>query len=192
MKKIINLRGGNGTGKTTIVREFIKKHSFTTETIPVTKEYKSDITLIDGGKIIACGKYDEQGCVGADRYKGGKQLIPTIQRIIKVYNPDVIIYEGYIYSTIAGLNKKIVQLGRDFGYEWVGIHLIKDLEKQAESIVSRNGGAKAVDYGTMQERNDRITRACRNMQLYGASMKDINVTNLDKAAMGGILEQEIS
>lgn len=191
MKKILNIRGGDGSGKTTAVWEYLKNHSFDYRSIVVGKRYKSELTVVDGGRVIICGAYDGTRGSGVDKYKGGKQLVPTIAKVIRTYYPDTVIYEGYVFSTVAGVNKKIAQMARDYGYQWVGIYLSLTLKEQESNLEERYNRTDYLDITKVEQQNEVIRRATRRMLQSGEAIRKVNISGYPKPKMAQIIEKEI-
>lgn len=131
---IINPRGCNASGKTTVTRGYI-------EHFP-----KAHLEQINGAWVTKCsdevfvlGRYDKKNG-GCDGYSGREQVIETISAIIDLCSPSVIVYEGMLYSTFSKIAIDIDKRFRPFGYRYQGIYLYRKFSSIIRLLETRNGG----------------------------------------------------
>ena len=164
---IINPRGCNASGKTTVTREYIKSFP------------EAHLEQINGAWVTKCsdevyvlGRYDKKNG-GCDGYSGRDQVTGTIRTIIDTYGPSVIVYEGMLYSTSAKLAQDIEKMFGPLGYHYQGIYLYRKFSSIIRLLEERNGGA---DYNIASINN--TYRA--NENAYKAVKKaGLNIAKLD-------------
>lgn len=95
---IINIRGTNGSGKSTIVFDLMEKYGYTPHVPPEWNAHKWEAVQIHApfGDVYAIGQYKTQ-CGGCD----GVPTQNEICRLVKKYaKKGHVIFEGVIVSTI--------------------------------------------------------------------------------------------
>lgn len=107
MHKLIPIIGMPGTGKTTLMRRWMKTRKWHQETpVKLLDSYVSD-----DGTIRLFGKYDdEETFAGTDRLSMAVQ--PVVIDYLKSYPNDVIIFEGDRLTSVS-LFKEALKLGYD-------------------------------------------------------------------------------
>lgn len=136
--KLINIRGCNGSGKSTIPLQFLAKDR---GAYLLTYEGKDVATVFPSYGFVAMGKYRNK-TGGLDGYKNGEQTRTILEMLWLL--PYSIIMEGVIastiYSTYAELFKKLENKPpkRKIGI----MNLVPPLELVKERLHKRNGGKK--------------------------------------------------
>ena len=107
--KILNIRGTNGSGKTTMVKNLIKKFNeveesiwdeFTTEEITTYhKVYTRKAQIWQKQKILVMGIYNDKQTGGVDNYDTPWQIMYGLFYFCKKYQGYTIILEGIRVST---------------------------------------------------------------------------------------------
>jgi hypothetical protein len=107
--RLINIRGTNGSGKTTMVKRIIaelNKHEepvwdeFTTEEITTYhKVYTRKIQVWNKQKFIVMGIYNEKQTGGVDNYDTPWQVMYALFHFCKKYKGYTILFEGVRIST---------------------------------------------------------------------------------------------
>lgn len=120
MKRMIQLRGSNGYGKTTAVSQFIMKHGMNPEYIEcdgITFELQTD-----GNGIYVLAKKRKDGTYsGLDGYVHNRDiLIDLIKALINIKHPEVIVFEGLIYGLTFKLGFELNSLAKRSGYHYNG------------------------------------------------------------------------
>ena len=113
--RIINIRGTNGSGKTTMVKRIIKElnkkeepvwDEFRTEEITTYhKEYTRKIQVWTKQKFIVMGIYNDKQTGGVDNYDTPWQVMYALFLFVKKYKGYTIIFEG-------------VRISNDYKYWW--------------------------------------------------------------------------
>lgn len=190
MKAVLNVRGAHCSGKTTAVRMFLNKHPHFVEEIMVDGR-KTPITVLEDKSIIVLGRYDQGECGGCDRYKGGSHVKSAIINVVKKYNPDLIIYEGIMYSVTFKMAKEIAALSAGLGYQWRSVFLFREYEAMLSLLEKRNNG-KVVNLKAVSTKWERAMAVFKMLQKNGFVVKFVNVTDLPIDKLSDIIEDEIA
>src|SRR3990167_2539780 len=130
---IINIRGTNGSGKTYLVRELIKRYHGK----PLPDAHGKPAAYLLDGNIIVIGKYDV-ACGGADTLpKPAKRNSMDIVENAVRYYADLgyhVIFEGLIVSSVWGRWEKLAK-----DYRVVFAFLDIPIEICVKRVKSRNG-----------------------------------------------------
>lgn len=145
---IINIRGTNGSGKSTIVRSLLgDRPSVIVDFVPYPAPTKKDpdrVLYIQGSVnpdsgVCAIGRYDKNACGGADGYsfKGAQTSIQaSIEMAANAY-PHVV-FEGSLISTIYGpyvaLARRLAQVQTT---SWIALQV--PYETCVERVLARSG-----------------------------------------------------
>lgn len=186
--KIIQIRGNNGTGKTTIVREFIKKHSDEIIKIPVGRR---EIECHKIGNIIIIGRYDKNICGGCDAaIQTGDELKNTIAKIVRLYHPDTLVFEGVMYGKSVDFTYQIYRYALKIKAEFLAICLEPDFDTTLERIYDRNGG-KEVNVTSLESGWKGSIRSNRKLEAMKVPIKTFDTGKMTIEEMGRILEEAI-
>lgn len=136
--KIIQIRGNNGTGKTTIVREYINKNEHDVFKIHVGNR---DIDCTKVGEVLIIGRYDKGQCGGCDAaIKTADELKETIAKVSRLIKPSVLVFEGVMYGKTVSFTKDIYLYSKATRAEFLAVCLEPAFETTLERIYGRNGG----------------------------------------------------
>lgn len=175
-KRVIQIKGANATGKTTIVKELMKqsKHITLYEWEDTHKVFATGIDDIDW---IAIGKYDaDKRMGGCDTMKSIDDMKEAILYCITYMNYSRIVFEGAMISTIV----------HTF-YDWllqmenvdpIFVLLTSTYENCIERMMNR--GTKPSLKGDKLMR-DKISRIYRQIRLYDP--KYVRVIDVDKTPL---------
>lgn len=175
-RTILNIRGCHCSGKTTLVRSLINKKQHTVEELACLG-YKTYVTVCDGGKTVVLGRYDQGACGGCDRFKGGAHVKATIIEVVRRYNPNLIIYEGIMYSVTYKMATEIAKLATDVGYQWVSLYLFRDYQEVLKLLTERNKG-KQVNQKAVYTKYERAGVVYEKLRETGYTVKKVNVTGV--------------
>ena len=136
---MINVRGTNGSGKSSIPFSFIKSDKDTFELI---YEYEGRIrtiaTVCPNEKWLFLGSYKNK-CGGLDGYRTQVQIADALQLVWKL--PYNIIMEGVISSTIFSTYANLFKrMNEDNSRNVIIVTLLPPLEVCLDRIQIRNGG----------------------------------------------------
>jgi predicted ABC-type ATPase len=147
MSYFINVRGCNGSGKTTVVRSLlaaaldVKVESFDVPShkpIPVTvATLKAPPAVCRNVKIAIIGDYTKDGCTGLDRIKTQAASKYVIEKAADIPDVEVVVFEGVLVSTIYG---PWLEWSRKMGSRMLWAFLDTPIEECLARIQNRNGG----------------------------------------------------
>ena len=189
MKKILNIRGCHCSGKTTSVREYINScnHFVLEENI---NGLKTSFTVLTGGNVVVLGRYDQSACGGCDRFKGGNHVKRALVYAVNKWNPDVIIYEGIMYSVTYKMATEMAQLSKELGREWKSIYLFREYPQMLEFLNERNNG-KPVNQKAVKAKYDIVERVYQKLKANGYNVERKNVTGVPKEELGEYIRKEV-
>lgn len=123
--KIVNIRGTNGSGKTTMMKKLIEKFNeteesvwdeFTTEEITTYhKVYTRKAQIWTKQKILVMGIYNDKQTGGVDNYDTPWQIMYGLLYFAKKYSGYTILFEGIRVSTNYVYWNKMFSIFRDKG-----------------------------------------------------------------------------
>ena len=123
MKKVINIRGTSGSGKTQLVRDIMERYG-------IYKDFGKQGLLLNNGTAVV-GKYNNP-CGGCDTLKDQAEIMETINFF---YNQGFhIIFEGLMISTI---HSTWVKFAEKFAENFYVIYLDTPLENCLQNVLER-------------------------------------------------------
>lgn len=185
--KIIQIRGSNGAGKTTVVRQFIAGRE--SEIIQVKVGNKTvQCTKVGDGVVI--GRYDQNVCGGCDSaVKGADTLKDCIAAIAKK-KPEFIVFEGVLYGQTFDFSYQISKLAKILNAEYVALCLESPFAMNIERIYGRNGG-KPIKVKALCDKYYRTLVNHVKLRDAGVNAISVDTTNVPLEKMGEILEEVI-
>ena len=186
--KVIQLRATNAVGKTTIVRQFIKKYNLLENEETINKQ-KVFITANNDKSIIILGKYNDKWG-GCDNFKNKVEVFETIIYLIKKYKPQYIIFEGMLYGKTFKFAYNLNNYLKKFNYEYLGITLSCDFEFSLKRLQTRNNN-KEVNVEAFYNTWKAVIISHKKLLASKVKMKLIDVTNIKLEDMVKILENEV-
>lgn len=186
--KVIQLRGTNAVGKTTIVRQYIERYALTIheETVDGRKVY---ITCDDSHSVIILGKYGEKWG-GCDCFKDKVQVFDTIILLVKKYQPKAIIFEGLLYGKTFKFASSLNKALKRYGYSFIGIVLNADFDFVLKRLQERNGN-KEINIEAFYNTWKSVLVSYDKLKKSGVPMKLVDITNYKYDEMYTILETEV-
>lgn len=186
--KIIQVRGNNGTGKTTVVRGFVKKHDYAIITIEVSGREIECHKIQD---TIVIGRYDKNECGGCDAsIKTGDELKNVIAKIARTLKPKVIVFEGVMYGKTFSYSYEIFKFCKAIKAEYLGICLVPDFDTTLSRIYERNGG-KEVNIEGLYGGWKSAIKSNKKLEKAKVPIVLLDTSVMNKEEMGRILEQYI-
>lgn len=182
---IINVRGSNASGKTTVVREFIKSYGDDAE----IEQINGNIVTRCGKDAYALGRYDKKNG-GCDGYKGRDHVFAALDSVIIEKQPRIIIYEGLIYSKTVKMALDVAQTFARYGYRYKGIYLRCRFAEVIRRLEERNGGRK---YNILSVKNtyDSCLSAYKSIKAKGLDIVRIDTDGYSFEDMKHILPDAI-
>lgn len=187
MKRMIQLRGSNGYGKTTAVSQFIMKRGMKPEYIEcagLTFELQTD-----GNGIYVLAKKRKDGTYsGLDGYVHNRDiLIALIKELIKLKQPDVIVFEGLIYGLTFKLGFELNSLAKKSGYHFTAICLNLPRDIAIERLYQRNGG-KPFNHDAFDGRCKSTMKSYEKLRDNGVDARLVDTSKIQKNNMYKIIE----
>ena len=140
MRKLVQLRGTTGAGKTTCMRGFIERLGGAELGYVNGSKAKRGVMRSEHWTIL--GDYENQSaCTGCDRFSNRDDLMAVLKSVLRE-RPENIAFEGMIYSHTFQLASDINDLARKHGYEYVPVFLNTSYETALSRVTVRNGGKK--------------------------------------------------
>lgn len=187
---VVQLRGCNASGKSTIVRQFVERNLLTIQTIDVKGE-KIQITTNKDYSIVVLGRYDKE-IGGCDLFKKGtKQVYGTIVHCIKNWQPKIIVYEGVILSTLTTFTRTVYNTVKAYGYKFVSLYLHRKFDNIIKLLEKRNGGA-SYNINNIISKYKGCFSSYKSCKKRGLPVKKIDVDGIKFEDMYKVLEDEIS
>lgn len=158
-KRIINIRGANGSGKTTVLRNLAQNYELDCEVILVgVADHKPiPVTFCNSSKIAIVGDYSKESnnCTtsGCDRIKTQSAAKEVLDCLLRAPSVEVVLFEGIIVSTIYEPWKLWAE--KHGGMTWA--FLDTPLDVCLERIQKRNGG-KEIKEDLVAGKVNTITR----------------------------------
>lgn len=187
--KIIQIRGNNGTGKTTIVREFLNKHGSDIVSVRVGKRL---IECHKVGNIIVIGRYDKNVCGGCDAaIRTAEELKDTIAKLIRTFKPEALIFEGVMYGKSFNLTWEFYNFAKAVRAEFLAICLEPDFETSLARIYKRNGG-KEVNVNGLASGWRGSLKSNAKLRARGVPTKTYDTAKMTIEDMGRVLEEVLN
>lgn len=187
--KVIQIRGSNGAGKTTIVRQFVQRNNLEIKKISI-KGKETYISTNNNGSIVVLGRYDKK-TGGCDLYENTEHVLNTMLWAIINLKPKIIVFEGMIYSLSYTFASKVSNIVKKYNYQYLAISLYTNPEVVLERIYKRNGG-KAIKENLIFEKIKAVRSSHNKLISNGYNSKIIDTTNIKENEMFKILEDCIN
>lgn len=138
MRRVFQIRGVTGAGKTTAMRNLLRSlgtpRTFRAATAHGPEAYTTS------GKLVAVGDYNATAkCVGCDRLKGRRQIFDAVDAAID-RGHELIGLESMIFSTTFKMSSDLSRHLEARGYDFLLVFLDCDFATALERVHARNGG----------------------------------------------------
>lgn len=187
--KIIQIRGNNASGKTTTVRQFVQRKNLEIEEISV-KGKKTFISTNKNHSIVVLGRYDKK-TGGCDLFENREHVFNTILYVVTTFRPEIIIFEGLIYSFTYKFASDISDYMKNYKYKYQGICLYAPHKIAMERLYIRNGG-KSVKEEMIYNRTKAMVSSYKKLLSNGYNVKMVDTTKVNQEEMYKILEEAIN
>ena len=186
MTKVLQIRGGHGSGKSSFAKDCIRFYGLKTKEIPIgNKKY-----LFYGNEdnsFLIIGKYNTS-CGGCDGYiKNAEELLFLITEIVSKVKPEIFIFEGVVFGKTLSLAQKINDICKKYNSEYIPIFLMCGLEKSIERILERNNG-KPFNPATIYKVYRGALLSVKNLRDNNIFCKVINTEKIQKEEYHKIIE----
>lgn len=176
----LQIRGANGAGKTTAVRDFCEKHGMRMEEMSVGG-IPTFITSTASKDIIALGRYDKK-IGGCDIYKNKNHVRATLEYCVRQYQPQYIVWEGLLYGLTFKFSKEVAVWLGSHGYKYRGLLFNIDFDTALERIYNRNGG-REINLQSLQNKIERAYISSMQLAESGCRVKVVNTKDIPKAEL---------
>lgn len=179
-----------GSGKTTIVRQFIQTHNFKVDFIEVYGK-KYPYTIDEKLNIVISGRYDRAICGGIDGIIRNKELMKEyIFKLIKTKMPSIFIFEAVMYGTTFKFSHDLSIMSGIHGYDFVAVAPIAAFDVNLKRIEERNCG-KPIKVDSFLKQYNRYIVSTKELSEKGVKVKFVDTENYAKENMKKILEETI-
>lgn len=184
-KRIVQVRGTTGSGKTTAMRRAIELAGS-----GVTRLTHGGRQVTVTPKFTVLGDYNNRAnCVGADRFRSRSELMGVLRETV-TSGVERIAFESMIYSTTYKFAHDASVFASKCGYEFVCVFLDIDYDTALERVLGRNGG-KPINYDKLAERILRCKTAYEKMKASGVRCLDVDSATMTPDEVGLIVYREI-
>lgn len=189
MRRVVQVRGTTGSGKTTAMRTVIGLAGGG-RTMPIMGISKQrHVTQTDFFTVL--GDYNNpSACVGCDRFGNREDLIQVLKNTISS-GAERIAFEGMIYSHTYRLAADIAALVEHQGYEFSCVFLNVDFEIALARVLGRNGG-KPINYDKLIDKILRFSTAREKIRSAGIRCVDVDACAMTPGEIGEIVFREIT
>lgn len=187
--RIIQIRGNNGTGKTTIVREYINKHKYEIVSVRVGKR---NIECHAFDNTVVIGRYDKNVCGGCDAaIKTADELKETISIICKQLKPETLIFEGVMYGKSVGFTWDVYRFAKAKKADFLAICLEPPFDTTLERIYGRNGG-KDINVKSLESGWKGSIRSNAKLRAMKVPIITYDTSKMSIEEMGKVIEDAIN
>lgn len=191
MKKFIQIRGATGSGKTTIVRQYLQKTGgFTLCKINIQgKEYPYHYNKQK--KILITGEYGRRNCDGCDGIITNKEvMIAYLTRLLDAVQPEVVVFEAVMYGLTVKFASELSDLLITRGYCYKGISLVPPMEFCLSNILTRNGGKK-INVKNLVGKCEAAKKSAEKLQEMGFTIDFVDSSKIRMNQMNMLIEKEL-
>lgn len=182
MRAVVHLRGSNACGKSTVVRQFVKRY-----------EMKPKQIVVDGiptwieqnEKYAAVGRYKPhtqgEGCDAGIKNK--EHLKNTLRTILEERLYELVLFEGVIYGITFKLSSEINQLSKAYGYEYHAVNLVLPYTEQLNRLMQRNKGNAEINIDSVDLKIEQSIKSAKKLYKYGIKTKFIDTSKIREDEM---------
>ena len=184
---IINLRGANGSGKTTCVRGYLSKHKISEEDLKLKNGFICKVNVCDNSIVL--GEFKGNKIEGIDIYNK-KTQIDIVSEAMKKYYPKTLIFESCLLSTSGKTSLDIINKARTMGYEWVSVYLYMRWSERYKRLCGRAN--REIKTNEVLKILASVERSMETLKKNGVLCKCIDVTETPIEEMYLIVENVIN
>lgn len=187
-KRIVQVRGTTGAGKTTSMRKAIELAGGGITRPMAGNGTRQHVTVTP--KFTVMGDYNNSSaCTGCDSFNNRTDLLQVLHNTIGS-GAERIAFEGMIYSHTYKLAADLNRIARQAGYEFSCVFLNVDFDTALTRIFERNGG-KPIDYDKLAAKCMQFSVAREKIRAAGIRCVDVAADTLSADEVGSIVYREI-
>ena len=172
------------------MKQFIEKNGYTVHKVQ-TPFAVLPVTVLTGNKIVVLGDYSlSSNCLGVDRFGNLKSnIMDCIVEAEGLYKPEAIIYEYKLGSHLYKSTKEIIELGKAYGYQYIGVFLKLSERERYERIITRSGiKARTAKFKGEQE---QCKRSCIKLEQDGHKIVTVDAERINKEDMWKVVDYAV-
>jgi predicted ABC-type ATPase len=180
---LVNIRGCNGAGKSTIPMSMMNDPDMFVEELRYGDGKKvASFTVFPNYGWIALGTYfNKTG--GLDTIKGNERIKTVLYAAIGMYPEYDIIMEGIICSTVFSSNSELFhEIEEEAGLQVLILTLVPPFEECLKRIQLRNGG-KPINELLVKNKYGSVIRSHEKFKSEGFTCVKVNTSKVTKVAM---------
>lgn len=188
MKYLLNIRGANGSGKTTSVRDYLENHKLEDDELELSNGTKVPVNICDNSIVL--GRYCGNKTDGLDPFNGEKLQKTIILEAIKKYQSEVIIFESLTMSSGYKPVLRMASMAKSMGYKWIAVYLYLNFDERYKRLCGRAGRPISTLYVTSVLQS--CERAMKELSKNGILCKYINTSEIPREDMSNIVNNIIN
>lgn len=179
---LVNIRGCNGAGKSTIPMSMMDDPDRYIIEKPYKGKQKKILTVFPNYKWIVLGTYlNKTG--GMDTFPNNELTVKALIYAIKNFPEYDILMEGIMCSTIYSTYKDLfLRVGKEFGLKCVIVNFIPPYEVALERVYERNGG-KSIKEDGVKSKYETIKRNHEKFKKDGFKVVKVDTSKILKEDM---------
>lgn len=180
---LVNIRGCNGAGKSTIPMSMMNDPDMFVEELRYSDGKKvASFTVFPNYGWIALGTYfNKTG--GLDTIKGNERIRTVLYAAVGMYPEYDIIMEGIICSTVFSSNSELFhEIEEEAGLQVLILTLVPPFEECLKRIQLRNGG-KPINELLVKNKYGSVVRSHEKFKSEGFTCVKVNTSKVTKRAM---------
>lgn len=189
MKLCINVRGINASGKSTAVRQFCANNALKPNEIFFEG---LNYRVMTGNGIMVIGWYkpfsNSEGC---DSLKANKEQFKRfLDHVFQKLNPDIVLYEKQIWSTVYKLTREIAEIARNREYDFLALQMNISYQTALNRLLKRNGD-KLKNLDNWDSRFYAVYNAKKNLLKKRIPLFQVDVEKIPEDEMGNTIKTAI-
>lgn len=177
MRYLINIRGTNGSGKSSIISSMLDDH----DAYLVTKSYhgksKKVCTVFPKYSCVALGNYMAGTNGGMDNFLRGKFIDMSLKYCLEKFsNYDIYIESIMISTSFLPWVNRFLDIESKYTRKCVVVNLLPSVETCIKRVYNRNGNKTFNEKGLVSKYN-KIKRESTKFNEYGVTSITINNEN---------------
>lgn len=185
MRRVVQVRGTHGSGKTTMVRQFLEIEGVDRLIELPTSQGIANAILTNSGFVVL-GKYkDGSNFGGCDGYKNRTMVVEAIDAALDG-NPAGVVFEGVFYGMTVKLARDVAEIAERHGYAYRGVYCHREFEDTVRAVHERNGG-RPFNEEKQLVKCQKVLSSYTALKRIGYDMVKVDVASTPRAEMGRLL-----